>query len=209
MADHVQKLILIHHTPIEASSKFIQATRKILDEIATSQADTEVARMVRELWKGQDLLEFLGQDEVKKVFVATSDLSLVKECEIVLCGASASNGFLSPEMFKESAVVVDVAVPPSIKPELLHKLKTERTDLIYHLGGVAQIPKNQSLDFFIMPLDNNECYACMAETFSLGFSGKKNFLNIGDLNKNLVLEVQQMARQSGFVLGSYKSKSSL
>lgn len=209
MADHVGKISLIHHTPVEASAKFQQATRKILDEIAGSVSESPVCKVVRSHWKNQDLIEFLNLDEVKNVFVATSDVTTIRESDIVLCGASASNGFLTLDLFKENAVVVDVAVPPSIKPELAQELQFARPDLTYHLGGVASIPHGQSLDFFIFPLGENECYACMAETFSLGFSGRKNFLNIGDLNKDIVLEVQNIANDVGFVLGSYKNKSSL
>jgi predicted amino acid dehydrogenase len=209
MADHVGKVILIHHTPLESSSKFQLATRKILDDIKNSQSDSKVTSIIKRYWNNQDLLTFLSLPEIAEVLVATSDMNLIKESDIVLCGASASNGFLSTDLFKQGAVVVDVAVPPSIKPEMLEKLKSERPDITYHLGGVAQLPKNQSIDFFIFPLAQNECFACMAETFSLGFSGKKNFLNIGDLTKELVLEVQNLAGQAGFTLGSYKKKSSL
>jgi predicted amino acid dehydrogenase len=209
MADHVGKVILLHHSPIESSSKFQQTTRKILDEIAQSNSNSKVTGIVKNLWKKQDLMSFLAMEEVQNVFVASSDINLIKESEIVLCGASASNGFLTFELFKDNAVVVDVAVPPSIKPELLQKIKSQRPDLTYHLGGVAQIPQGQTLDFFIFPLGENECYACMAETFSLGFSGKKNFLNIGDLNKEIVLDVQNIAHNAGFILGKYKEKSSL
>lgn len=165
--------------------------------------------MVKKFWKEQDLLEFLNIKEVREVFEASSDITLIQNSDIVLCGASASNGFLNLEHFKENAVIVDVAVPPSIKPEMLQELKKNRPDLTYHLGGVAQIPQNQSIDFFVFPLEKNECFACMAETFALGFSDEKNFLNIGDLSKNLVLEVQKIADQAGFILGSYKEKSSL
>jgi acetylornithine/succinyldiaminopimelate/putrescine aminotransferase/predicted amino acid dehydrogenase len=209
MADHVGKVILIHHTPLESSAKFQLATRKILDDIKNSQSNSQVSLAVKKHWKNQDLLTFLSLPEISEVLVATSDMNVIKESDIVLCGASASNGFLSTDLFKEGAVVVDVAVPPSIKPEMLEKLKSERPDLTYHLGGVAQLPKNQSIDFFIFPLGDNECFACMAETFSIGFSGKRNFLNIGDLTKELVLEVQGLAGEAGFTLGSYKKKSSL
>lgn len=209
MADFVGKVILIHHSPVESSSKFQQTTKRILDEIAASKATSKVVEVVKANWKNQDLMEFLSLNDVKDVFVATGDITQMKDSEIVLCGASASNGFLTLDLFRENAVVVDVAVPPSIKPELLAKLKSERPDLTYHLGGVAQIPQGQSLDFFVFPLGENECYACMAETFALGFSGRKNFLNIGDLNKDIVLQVQDIAKNVGFVLGSYKSKSSL
>lgn len=210
MADHVGKIQMIHHTPIDSSSKYQQTTRRIIEEIAASKADSKVVRVVKENWaKEKDILKFLALPEVKEVIEASSDVTTINQADIVLCGASASNGFLNLDLFKQNAVVVDVAVPPSIKPEMLAKLEAERPDLTYHLGGVAQIPLGQSIDLFIFPLGQNECYACMAETFSLGFSKRKNFLNIGDLNKDIVLEVQDIAKDVGFVLGSYKQKSSL
>lgn len=209
MADHVAKIQMIHHSPIESSQKYQQTTRKILTDIVNSSATSKVVNVIKTHWKNQDVLSFLAIPEVQEVLVATSDLNEISKSDIVLCGASASNGFLNLDMFKQGAIVVDVAVPPSIKPEMLKKLKSERPDLTYHLGGVAQIPNKQSIDFFLFPLGENECYACMAETFALGFSGRKNFLNIGDLNKKIVLEVQDVAKNAGFVLGSYKDKSSL
>lgn len=210
MADHVGKIQMIHHTPIDASSKYQQTTKKIIEEIANSKAESNVVRVVKENWaKENDLLKFLALPEVKEVLEASSDLNVIKDADIVLCGASASNGFLALELFKENAIIVDVAVPPSINPGMLSKLEAERPDLTYHLGGVAQIPQDQSVDLFVFPLGQNECYACMAETFAIGFSGEKNFLNIGDLNKDIVLQVQDIAKKVGFVLGSYKKKSSL
>ncbi len=209
MADYVGKIILIHHSPIESSAKFQIATRKILNDIKNSKSDSRVCSTIQKFWKDQDLLSFLSIPEVLEVLEATSDVNKIKQSDIILCGASASNGFLSTDLFKEDAIVVDVAVPPSIKPEMLNKLKSERPDITYHLGGVALIPKNQTIDFFIFPLGENECFACMAETFTLGFSGKNHFLNIGDLTKEIVMDVQHLAEKAGFTLGSYKNKSSL
>ncbi len=209
MADYVGKIILIHHSPIESSAKFQIATKKILNDIKNSKSQSRVCTTIQKFWKDQDLLSFLSIPEVLEVLEATSDVNKIKESDIILCGASASNGFLSTDLFKEGAIVVDVAVPPSIKPEMLNKLKSERLDITYHLGGVALIPKNQTIDFFIFPLGENECFACMAETFTLGFSGKNHFLNIGDLTKEIVMDVQHLAEKAGFTLGSYKNKSSL
>lgn len=209
MADHVGKVIMLHHSPLETSLKYQEATKRILDEIASSKADSKVVEVVSKHWKDRDLLKFLNNQEVKEVFVASADITEIKNADVVLCGASASNGFLSLELFKQNAVVVDVAVPPSIKPEMIAKIESERPDLTYHLGGVASIPQDQSLNFIVFPLGHNECYACMAETFALGFSGKKNFLNIGDLSKDIVMEVQDIAKNVGFTLGKVKQKSSL
>jgi acetylornithine/succinyldiaminopimelate/putrescine aminotransferase/predicted amino acid dehydrogenase len=210
MADHVEKIILIHHSPIESSLKYQEATKRILQEIAESKAESKVVEVISKLWtKGIKLIDFLNIPEVEKVFNASSEIADIQTADIVLCGASASIGLLSLELLKPNAVIVDVAVPPTIRPEMLAKLEVERPDVTYHLGGVAKIPNADSIDFFVFPLGINECYACMAETFSLGFSGQENLLNIGDLNKNVVMQVQQLADQAGFVLGNYKSMSSL
>lgn len=210
MADHVKKLILIHHSPVDSSLKFQEATKRILNDIATSKSDSQIAKVIRETWiKDLELTEYLNLPEIKNVFEATNDITLINQADIVLCGASASNSFLTLDMFKNNSVIVDIAVPQSLTPEMISKIETDRPDLTYHLGGVAQIPNSQSIDTFIFPLENNECYACMAETFALGFSGEKNFLNIGDLSKKIVLEVQEIAAKVGFELGNYKKKNSL
>ncbi len=210
MADHVGKIQMIHHSPIETSFKYQESTKKILEEIKNSSSNSNVCQTIKKYWQNDlDLLTFLAIPEVARVFTAGSDVSKISESDIVLCGASAANGFLSIEMFKENAIVVDIAVPASINQNMLNKLRKERPDITYHLGGTAQIPKDQSVECLAFPLEKNECYACMAETFSLGFSGKKNFLNIGDLNKKIVLEVQDIALRVGFNLGSYKEKNSL
>lgn len=210
MADHVGKLILIHHTPIESSQKFQVTIKRILQEIASSDVNSELINTVKKYWNPEiDLLRLLSEPEVQNVIEVTSDISKVCTAEIVLCGASSSSGFLGLNLFKDKAIIVDVAVPPTIKAELFQKMKEERADLTYHLGGVAQIPNNESIDFYVMPLGKNECFACMAETFSIGFSEKSSYLNIGDLSKALVKDVERLADQAGFVLGSYKKKSSL
>lgn len=210
IADHVGKINLIHHTQIESSSKFQEAVKRILGEILLSKEESPVVQVVKNFWRSDlPLATFLSIPEVQARFTTSGDITLISEADIILCGASASSGFLNIESFKKNAVIVDVAVPPSIKPELLHRLKNERPDLTYHLGGVAKLPMDQSIDFFLFPLKKNECYACMAETFSIGFSDRKNFLNIGDLNKDIVSEVQDLASLAGFILGQNKDKISL
>jgi predicted amino acid dehydrogenase len=210
IADHVKKLILVHHSPIDSSLKFQEALKRIVNEIACSEMDSEITKRVKKHWsKESRIIDFLNLPEISEVLIATNDLTQISKADIILSGTSASTGFLSLDLFKNEAIIVDVAVPPSIRPDLLASIEKDRPDLTYHLGGVANIPGNQSIDFYLLPLRANESYACMAETFSIGFSGKKNFLNIGDLDKNVVKDVEILARQAGFYLGRSKDKSSL
>jgi acetylornithine/succinyldiaminopimelate/putrescine aminotransferase/predicted amino acid dehydrogenase len=210
LADSVSKITLIHHSPLETSAKFQESVRKLLREICNSDAQNTLTDLVRRNWtEEQDVIEFLKRPLISQVLVATSDLTSLIDADLVLSGTSSSSGFLTPDMFKQNAVVVDVAVPPTLKKEFVGKLKTLRPDLTYHLGGVASLPQKQSIEFFLLPLEHNESYACMAETFSIGFSGEKNFLNIGDLDKSIVLKVTQLAQKAGFTLGRSKTSSSL
>jgi acetylornithine/succinyldiaminopimelate/putrescine aminotransferase/predicted amino acid dehydrogenase len=210
MADKVGKVILIHHSPLESSLKFQEALKRILDEIAASASNSRVVNIIKKNWsKDLDLLTFMNIPEVMEVIVATSDLTTIAVADVVLSGTSSSTGFLTLDLFKKDAVIVDIAVPPTIKKELLDQIELKRPDLTYHLGGIAHFPAKQSLDFFLFPLEENESYACMAETFSIGFSGKKNFLNIGDLNKDIVMEVEGLASKAGFYLGNTKTNNSL
>jgi len=202
MAEKTQKLVLLHHTPIEKSLKFQEAIRRIISEIISSSSNSFLSDTIKRHWSNDlSILEFMQIPAVKEVFVATSHIESLKEADLVLCGANSSTGFIDVNLFKENAIIVDIAVPPSVKGT--------RADLTYHMGGVAKIPNDISIDFFILPLGQNESYACMAETFALGFSGEKDLLHIGDLNKDVVKKVEHLAKKAGFELGSYKTKSSL
>lgn len=210
IADHVKKVILVHHTTIESSLKFQEATKRILDEIAQSTVNSPVTEVIKELWsRDKHLIDFLNNPRVQKVFVTTGDITEIKDADIILLGASATGGIINSDTFKVNAVIVDVAVPSSLNKELVNQITEKRKDITYHLGGVAQIPQDQSINFSMLPLPYNQCYACMAETFAIGFSGEKNFFNIGDLNKSIVQSVEILAEKAGFKLGQIKDKNSL
>jgi len=210
IADKVGKVIMIHHSPIEVSPKFQDTLIRILNEMVASEATSPIIQVVKENWKdGVDLMNFLLLPEVQKVLVTTSDINMISQADVVLSGTSSSTGFLTLDLFKKNSVIVDIAVPATIKKELLDQITTKRPDVTYHLGGIAEFPQEQSLNFPLFPLGKNESFACMAETFSIGFSGKSNFLNIGDLNKAIVQQVEGLAAEAGFKLGNTKTSSSL
>lgn len=210
IADELGKIITIHHTPINSSHKYQESTRRILNEIKASHSDSKIVRVIKDTWTNQtDILEYLAIPEVRDVFEASADLTRIQEAHIILSGASASSSFLTLEMFRKNAVIVDIAVPQALSKELVRELQEKRNDLTYHLGGVASLPLEQSIKTPVFPLNEKECFACMAETFTLGFLGKQGKMNIGDLSKKQVLEISKLATIHGFKLGNYKSESSL
>lgn len=214
IAERVGSVTMIHHSPLEASLKYQEAAKRILRDILSSTIDSELINKVKSTIKASDLdsnnwLSLIQDESFKKCIHFSSDLNHIRTANIVLCGASAGHGFLDFSIFASDCVVVDVAVPTSLNAEDRKKLNQDRPDVSYLLGGIAKIPNDQSINTPVFPLNENESYACMAETFSIGFSGKKNLLNIGDLNKQIVLEMMSMADQAGFVLGKSKTEISL
>ena len=196
------------HRPLRPQPQ--ETLRRILNEMVISDAMSPIIQVVKENWKdGMDLMNFLLLPSVQEVLVTSSDINLIKEADVVLSGTSSSSGFLTLDLFKKNSVIVDIAVPATIKKELLEEITTTRPDVTYHLGGIAEFPQEQSLCFPLFPLGKKESFACMAETFSIGFSGKSNFLNIGDLNKAIVQQVEGLAAEAGFKLGNTKTSSSL
>ena len=75
-----------------------------------------------------------------------------------MVSSSAREPIIGKEHISSNTVVVDIAVPPNVKDEV----KTiENTTVI--LGGVAQLPFNQSITSPVFPLPPGECFACMGK----------------------------------------------
>ncbi|MBY0516403.1 MAG: aminotransferase class III-fold pyridoxal phosphate-dependent enzyme [Bacteriovoracaceae bacterium] len=215
MADHVSKVVLIHHCKVEKSQKLLSVVKTILKESLHSDIESKFNKTLQDsfnaslLNEDQALIDWINDKKTNQFFVVTDDLEALKDCEIIITGASSGQGFLSADHFKKNAVVVDVAVPANIRPEVLEALRRDRKDVSYCLGGVAKIPGTQSIKSPLFPLEDNESYACMAETFSFGFSQEKNCLHIGNLTKSMVIHSNEVAQAAGFELGKSKTKNSL
>jgi predicted amino acid dehydrogenase len=215
MADQVKKVILIHHTEIEKSQKFLSAVKLILLDILNSKAESLCVKSVKAhfnyeiMMNDEELLKKLRSPEVSDFFEVTGSIEKMKDADIVLTGASTHQGFLTPDHFKLNSVIVDVAVPANIKEEVLLELRSNRPDVHYLLGGIAKLPREQSIDTEIFILNEGESYACMAETFILTFSGREDLLHIGNLSKSMVEAVNEMAEKSGFDLAGFKLKTSI
>ncbi len=214
MADKANSLILIHHSPIEASLKYQEAAKRILRDILSSNSASAIVSQIKSLMTFDDLqssewLNIIKTESFKQILNFSSDINDIRQSQVILCGASSGHGFLDFTIFAKDSVVVDVAVPASLTAKQREDLLNERKDISYLLGGIAKIPQAQSISTPIFPLNQGESYACMAETFAIGFSGKKNMLNIGDLKKEMVVEVMELATKAGFTLGKSKTSHSL
>ena len=84
--------------------------------------------------------------------------------------------------FAKNAIVCDVSVPPSVKPDT----GTIRPDLAIIKGGIVRLPYGEDLEIVGFPLPPGQTYGCMAEGILLGFEGVRDTTFTGSLTPNQV-----------------------
>ncbi len=137
----------------------------------------------------------------------TINIEDVKTCDVVVLGTNHPGEILMPNHVKEGALILDIAVPPNASEAL-------RESHVVIQGGMAALPlythqQEQYLDSVILPFGIGECYACMAETFGLGFENLKDKRFTGNLSTDGVAAVATMVEKHGFGLKRLKTERSV
>lgn len=126
--------------------------------------------------------------------IATTELSHLREADIVITAASSANPVVRPEHLKEGAIVCDIAIPPNLSPET-----RARKDLLIIRGGTVKAPGNPELGVDI-GLPPGYIYACMAETIALAMEGRFEDYTLGrDISLEKVEEIEKIAHKHGFI----------
>ena len=128
----------------------------------------------------------------------SSDLTMLKNCDVVIAAANTVQPILFPEHFKQNAIMIDVSVP-SVVSSQIHET---RKDIGAYQGGLAKLPLKQTLKTDWMPLPEGQIYACLAETLVLGLSGHEGSYSLGNINKEKVYDILNRAEQVGVTLGN-------
>ncbi|HSC79091.1 MAG TPA: aminotransferase class III-fold pyridoxal phosphate-dependent enzyme [Chitinolyticbacter sp.] len=157
--------------------------------------------------RGRQLQEAVIQRYGRDPFLpVASSLRGVAEAEVVLCAANAPLPFLDAALFRQGAVVCDVAVPHNVHAHTL----AARPDLTYLQGGVVATPHGESLDPGARAfLGAGQLYACMAETAVLGLSGHRGHYSHGAITPQQVKHIAALAQMHGFGLAEFKRGRSL
>ena len=95
---------------------------------------------------------------------------------------------VTSNILKEGAVILDISVPSNIDPAVFK----ERPDVAAYHESLAQLPEGQALATGWMPLPAGQIYACLAETITLGLSGREGHYSLGALRKGQVVEILEM-----------------
>src|SRR5690606_12207908 len=110
-------------------------------------------------------------------------------------------------------IICDVALPADTDPSV----RERRPDVAVIKGGLVRVPPapaqvargnahTGARDFLLegLPLPPDHVFACMAETILMGLTGMTSDYSKGDVRKERVVEMLQLARLHGFELGDLK-----
>jgi predicted amino acid dehydrogenase len=128
----------------------------------------------------------------------TTELDRLVDCDGVVLGTNTTELLIKPEHLKENAVVIDISVPSNVDPSVFQL----RPDVTAFHGALGRLPEGQVLSTEWMPLPKGQIYACLAETITLGLSGRFAHYSMGTLRKQQVVDALQLADDVGITLGT-------
>lgn len=122
---------------------------------------------------------------------ATTDMTAVREADLVVLLTSATGAVLRSEHLKPGAVVLDDTQPRNTDPALLET----RPDVTVLDGGLVSIPEMRLRGSIGLP--RGLAYACLAETLLLGLSGRGGHFSIGASTVEQAEQMLELAGQFG------------
>lgn len=127
----------------------------------------------------------------------SDDVAALIDCDAIVLGTSTTDVLVTSNILKEGAVILDISMPSNIDPAVFK----ERPDVAAYHGSLAQLPEGQALATGWMPLPSGQTYACLAETITLGLSGREGHYSLGALRKGQVVEILELAGTVGVEMG--------
>ena len=125
-------------------------------------------------------LRMAVKDKYAKDADVTSDITRLREADLVIVATNAPDAFIKSEYLKIGAMIYDLTQPQNIS----RKVKEERADLVIVDGGIVSVP---GIEFsFNLGTPEGTTFACLAETILLAledgqakgsFTGK---VDVGD-----------------------------
>jgi acetylornithine/succinyldiaminopimelate/putrescine aminotransferase/predicted amino acid dehydrogenase len=171
----------------------------VLVEAVADRVD-EIVLVGREGSRANRLLETAAATLTKRygvpVEVGTSPAALL-DCTLIISATSSPRPVILPEhVGPQPVVIVDVAVPGDVDPEVL----TERPNAVVLRGGMVTVPGGQEVRVPGMRLGAGEIYGCLAETALLGLAGVREHFSYGALTVANVRRIAELARMHGFTI---------
>lgn len=168
---------------------------------------------------GRDLHLGLQQEcgEHAPICIST-DPADMRQANLILGASSQAGTLIFPEHLGDGPVIIcDVALPADTDPSV----RERRSDVTVIKGGLVRVPPvpaqvardnahTGARDFLLegLPLPPDHVFACMAETILMGLTGVTSDYSKGDVRKERVVEMLELARLHGFELGDLKMSRS-
>jgi len=127
----------------------------------------------------------------------TADVEALASCDAIVIGTNTTESLITPEILKANAVIIDISVPSNVDRTVFE----QRPDVAAYHGALARLPSGQTLTTDWMPLPRGQVYACLAETITLGLTGRTTHFSMGSLRKQQVLDVLGLAERVGVSMG--------
>jgi acetylornithine/succinyldiaminopimelate/putrescine aminotransferase/predicted amino acid dehydrogenase len=144
--------------------------------------------------------------EAARPIQVSENLDDLKQADLLVCAANSSEDFIQDQHLKTNVLICDIAVPYNISETLLAK----RPDIQCLRGGIVNTPNGESLDPRARAyLKTGQLYACMAETVVLGLSNYQGHYSYGNITKQQVKTIMQLAAEHGLALAEYKTAESM
>lgn len=144
----------------------------------------------------------------------STDPAAIGQANLVLGASSHAGSLIFAEHLQDGPVIIcDVALPADTDPSLPER----RPDVTVIKGGLVRVPPvpaqvahlnahTGARDFLLegLPLPPDHVFACMAEAILMGLTGITSDYSKGDVRKEQVMEMLELAKLHGFELGDLK-----
>lgn len=146
----------------------------------------------------KNLVEKIGGDSEN--LKASTQLDVIRDVNIVIAVASATEGIIMTSHLVAGTIVVDAAQPSNVHEEVLR-----RKDILVINSGIAKVP---GISYGLsIGLNKEEVYACLGEVLMLVWRGRKEDYSLGKVDPRLVDETLKMADEIGICPAEFRNSA--
>ena len=148
---------------------------------------------------GCDLYAELCEEiDISEYIELSNDLSQLQECDLALSCTNSADAVIHPEHISDRLrIISDVATPKDVSSAVLERYP----DLRILSGGLAQLPQQQGIQIHGTQLPVDHTYGCIAETSLLGLSQHAGHFSFGEISKEQIMTIRELADKYGYGVG--------
>ncbi len=133
-------------------------------------------------------------------FQVIDSLEELVQCDVTVVATNHPDPFLYSRYFADNSIVYDISVPINSTDELMQN----KRNIKVIMGGVVELPYEQTITMPAYPLGKGEAFACISETILLGLEEKLCNFSFGNLHPSQVNYMNQLGAKHGFKLKKNK-----